>query len=243
MNLKNECRSAVTSASSNVQFISNWPFGVLMVVLIGVPTEFLHVIADFRDDVISPHQGLLIVSLLALSFASEILAPSASIKKNSASTPVLTRMPCRSAWEDKRLQDGTRPLRDRLLLHHQIAGHQATSLRHGSCTTAAASGMANMSGCAGVMSSQVAKPAKPMLLPHFRYSRRRHQLGTLRSEQVGGGNHEIAILGVLSQSELDLSTRCHLFHLMFTRSLEAFAPGDPTVPGERHPRHRGSFHG
>ena len=42
-----------------------------------------------------------------------------------------------------------------------LAATQATSGFHGSWITEEGSGTANISGCAGVMSSQVAKPAKP----------------------------------------------------------------------------------
>ena len=52
--------------------------------------------------------------------------------------------------------------------------------------------MASMSGWAGVMSSQVAKPGEAgALLLHVVDRGRRHELGALRAEQVGVGDQEI----------------------------------------------------
>ena len=63
--------------------------------------------------------------------------------------------------------------------------------------------MAKTSGSAGVMSSQLAKPAKPA--PDFAMpsiAARRHQLGAQRAEQVDIGDQEIldpALAGDLGQ--------------------------------------------
>ena len=62
MNLKKECLSAVFSASSIFPVHFELAVGVLVVVLIGPPAQFQHVIADFGDHVIAAHDGLLVIA-------------------------------------------------------------------------------------------------------------------------------------------------------------------------------------
>jgi hypothetical protein len=62
MNLKNECRSAVISASSKVPVHLELAVGVLVVVLVRAPAEFQHVVADLGDHVVAAHQCLLVVA-------------------------------------------------------------------------------------------------------------------------------------------------------------------------------------
>ena len=77
MNLKNECRSAVTQRVVEVPVHLELAVGVLVVVLVGPPAELEHVVADLGDDVVAAHQGLLVVAgLAALSLSSEIAVPS-----------------------------------------------------------------------------------------------------------------------------------------------------------------------
>ena len=87
--------------------------------------------------------------------------PSGEIRKNSGSTPVLTRMPSLAASAISRFSVSRGACATVLSSMTQLAATQATSGFHGSWITESGSGTASMSGCAGVRSSQVAKPAKP----------------------------------------------------------------------------------
>ena len=66
---------------------------VLVIVLIRVPAEPDHGVANLGDDIEMPGQGRLVVAGLGLGVrgASEIALPSALIRKYSHSTPVLMR--------------------------------------------------------------------------------------------------------------------------------------------------------
>src|SRR5450631_2637401 len=73
--------------------------GVFMVVLVRLPAELEHAVADLADDVIAPHQrGLVVTGLACRSALSLMPVPSGEIRKNSHSTPLLSCMPLSAAF-------------------------------------------------------------------------------------------------------------------------------------------------
>ena len=83
------------------------------------------------------------------------------MRKNSASTPVLTCSPSLAASSIRRRSTLRGACATSSPSITQLAATQATSGFHGSWITDEGSGTASMSGWAGVISSHVAKPAKP----------------------------------------------------------------------------------
>ena len=99
--------------------------GVLVVVLVRAPAELQHVVADLGDDVVAAHQRLLVVAGLRLRcrMSSEIAVPSGVIRKNSASTPVLTCRPCLGRLGDARFFSTSRGACATVLaVHHAVGG-------------------------------------------------------------------------------------------------------------------------
>ena len=65
--------------------------GVFMVVLVGFPAQFQHVVTNFGDHIIAAHNGLLVVAGLFSSIIGvRNLAAIGERMKNSGSTPVFT---------------------------------------------------------------------------------------------------------------------------------------------------------
>ncbi len=125
---------------------------VLMVVLVGLPAERQHVVADFGDHVVAAHQRLLVVAGLLgpVVGGRRSPAPSGLDQEELASTPVLTRRPSAAARRHEPLQHDPGRLLDRARPSMvQSAATQATSGFQGRWITEAASGIANRSGCAG----------------------------------------------------------------------------------------------
>ena len=96
-----------------------------------------------------------------MSRPSEIALPSSLTRKNSHSTPVRSSKPRFSAASIWRFRTMRGDASTSTPFIQRSAGSHATSGRQGSRMRLSASGMANMSGSAGVMSSHAAKPAKP----------------------------------------------------------------------------------
>src|SRR6516164_1604938 len=135
--------------------------GVLVIALIRRPAELEHRVADGTDQLVSAQERGLVVAGLRLPV--QLVGdgpPSARSTKNSASTPVFIRYPLASAdaiWHFSTCRGACSsglPPRWRSAASHPISDFQ------GSWIKLAGSGIANMSGSAGVKSRCVAKPAK-----------------------------------------------------------------------------------
>src|SRR5262245_45948680 len=87
--------------------------------------------------------------------------PSALMRWNSGSTPAISLKPFLAAFSLSPLRTMRGACATGFPSIHGSPATQATSDRHGNWRTLPASGMTNKSGCAGVMLSQVAKPATP----------------------------------------------------------------------------------
>jgi hypothetical protein len=156
--------------------------GVLVVVLVRPPAELQHVVADFAHHVIAAHHRLLVVAGLfgRIEFGSEISEPSGGqqeelrldagldVQALASGLAIRRRRTLRGAWAT------SSPSITQLAATHATSGFQ------GSWMTEAGSGTASMSGCAGVMSSQVAKTGEACaFLLHVGNGLRRDQLGAL----------------------------------------------------------------
>ena len=195
MYLKKAWRSAVFSAVVVFPVHLELAVGVLVIVLIRLPAERHASRRRFRRSRRSGASAPAGRSRAspACRRASEIALPSGVIRKNSHSTPVLhlvagSARAARSAASAHcagPARPACRPCRDR-------PASQPTSGFQGNWMRLSGSGIASMSGSAGVMSSQVAKPAKPApVLRHLVDRRGRHQLGAHGAEQIGVGHEEI----------------------------------------------------
>ncbi len=99
---------------------------VLVVVLIGLPAEFQHAVADLGDDVVAPHQRLLVVAGLVLGVGGvgdgfavwgdqEVFAFDAALHAEALLVGL----------GDLALQEGARAVGDDLAVHPEVAGQPA----------------------------------------------------------------------------------------------------------------------
>ena len=183
--------------------------GVLMVVLIGLPAQRQHGVADFRDHVIAAHQRRLVVAGLGLAYRRGRKSPRrpATIRKNSHSTPVFICIALGRGGGDHPAQHIARRLLDFLAVHHRIAGEPADFRLPGQLDQAVRIGHARTcrdrpASCpARWRSRQNRRRSSAMRVDR----RGRHQLGALGAEQIGKGDQEIFDALALSRASPDRS--------------------------------------
>src|ERR1043166_1473014 len=169
------------------------------------------------------------------STASEIACPSGVIKKYSHSTPVLSSYPrLASASAITRLSTWRGFCSTGFPAIARSPVTQATSGFHGNWIRLSCSGITSTSGSAGVMSNQVAKPAKPA-----------PDLATLSIALAG------TILARMVPNRSTKAIRKYRMPFCSAISLQRGIVVPPVSPGlsrnpfrsrERHARHRGGFH-
>ncbi len=166
---------------------------VLMVVLIGLPAEIEHVAADFRDHVIAAHQRLLVVAgLLRGIHAVGDLVALRRDQEEFGLDPGLDAQAHPGGLGQQPLEHVARRLRDRLALHVKVGGDPGDLGLPGQLRDRGGIGHCKEVGMRGRQVQPCGKAGKARAAGlHVADGRRRHQLGPLRSEEVGIGDHEI----------------------------------------------------
>ncbi len=201
--------------------------GVLVVVLVGVPAERDHGIADFLDHLVAAHQRLLVVAGLGLRIGA--VRDRRAVGRDQeilALDPRLHLVAVLGRGFHHPLQNLARVLRHRLAVHHQIAGHP----RHLRLPRQLDGGVGlGHHQHVRVRRRQVEpsrKPgkARPRLGDHVDGGGR-HDLGPHGAEQIDEGDQEILdalVLGVARE-------RCHVR----PSYLSGWASSDSAGPNHR----------